>query len=120
MKIAITATENNLEADVDPRFGRASYFILVDSDTMKFEAIENLQNINAQQGAGIQAGKTIINNDVDVLITGNCGPKAFNILNSNNVKIAIGAKGKVKDALKEYQNNKLEIAENASVEGHWV
>jgi len=120
MKIAITATGKDMESDVDPRFGRAKYFILLDSDTMAFETIENIQNLNAPQGAGIQAGKTIINNDAQVLITGNCGPKAFNILNSNNVKVAIRAKGKVKDAVKRYQNNELEIAQNASVEGHWV
>ena len=120
MKIAVTSEGNNLESKVDPRFGRAAYFIIIDPDTMAFEAIENSQNLNLPQGAGIQAGRTVVEQQVDVLLTGNCGPKAFQVLQSADVKIFTGATGQVKDALKQYQNNELKEAEEANVDGHWV
>jgi predicted Fe-Mo cluster-binding NifX family protein len=120
MKIAVTSTGKDLNSDLDPRFGRAAYFIIVDSETLEFEAIENTQNLNLPQGAGIQAGKTIVNSKAEVLITGNCGPKAFNVLNQAGIKIVTGAKGKVIDAVQQYKNNELKISEEANVEGHWV
>ena len=120
MNIAVTAEGKNLEAKVDPRFGRAAYFIIVDPETMTFEAVENSQNLNLPQGAGIQAGKTVVDQKVDVLLTGNCGPKAFQVLQSAGVKVMTGISGQVKDALEQFKNNALQEAENANVDGHWV
>jgi predicted Fe-Mo cluster-binding NifX family protein len=120
MRIAITSAGRELDSDLDPRFGRAEYFILVDPATMAFEVVENAQNINLPQGAGIQAGKTIVEHDVDVLITGHCGPKAFKVLQSAGVKIMTGASGKVADAIAQFNNGELETAAEADVEGHWV
>jgi predicted Fe-Mo cluster-binding NifX family protein len=120
VKIAISSEGNTLESKVDPRFGRASYFIVVDPETMAFDAVENSQNLNLPQGAGIQAGKTVVDQNVDVLITGNCGPKAFKVLQSAGVRIFTGADGQVKEALLQYQNSELMEAEEANVEGHWV
>lgn len=120
MKIAITSTGKSLSADMDPRFGRANYFVIVDPDSMDFEVVENSQNLNRPQGAGIQAGKTVVDQQVELLITGNCGPKAFDVLNQAGVTIMTGASGTVEDAITSYRNGELEAANSPNVEGHWV
>lgn len=120
MKICLTSAGKDLSSDLDPRFGRAANFIIADSETMAFEVVENVQNLNLPQGAGIQAAKTIVDNKADVLITGNCGPKAFKVLKAAGVKVMIGAKGQLKDVISQYQRGELETAQEANVEGHWV
>jgi predicted Fe-Mo cluster-binding NifX family protein len=120
MKLAISSTGKNLDSNLDPRFGRAAYFIIVDAETMDFEVVGNTQNLNLPQGAGIQAGKTITDHHVDALITGHCGPKAFKVLQSAGVKIFTGAGGKVTDALEQFKKGELAAASEADVEGHWV
>lgn len=120
MKIAITSQGKDLDAAVDPRFGRTANFILVDTETNAFEVIENKQNLNLPQGAGIQAGKTIVDHKAEAVITGNCGPKAFNVLSAAGVKVFIGAKGTVKESIARYQNGELQAADNPNVEGHWM
>jgi len=120
MKIAVSSFGKDMQSQLDPRFGRASYFIIVDPETMAHAALENKQNINLPQGAGIQAAKTIVDNKADVVITGHCGPKAFKVLQSAGVKLLIGATGNVADALQQYKNGELQAADEADVEGHWV
>jgi len=120
MKLAITSTGKELGSNLDPRFGRAAYFIIVDPETMVFEVVENSQNLNLPQGAGIQAGKTIVDNHVDALITGHCGPKAFKVLQKAGAKIMTGAGGTVRDAIAQFNNGELEISSESDVEGHWV
>ena len=119
MKIAITSQGNTLNASVDPRFGRAKYFIIFDTDADKFTVKNNSQNLNAAQGAGIQAAQNVIDTGVKAVITGHCGPKAFQVLSAGNIKIATGAKGTVQDAINDFKNDKLEIADSADVQGHW-
>ncbi len=120
MKIAVTSQGKDLNSDIDPRFGRSAYFIIIDPDTMEYESVDNIQNLDLPQGAGIQAGKTIIDKNADALITGNCGPKAFTVLDKAGVKIITGAKGRVTDAVQQYKNGELETAHSANVDGHWV
>ena len=120
MKLSITSTGKKLDSNLDPRFGRAAYFIIVDPETMAFEVVENSQNLNLPQGAGIQAGKTIVDNHVDVLITGHCGPKAFKVLQKAGVKVVTGAGGTVSEAITQFKDGELEISAEADVEGHWV
>lgn len=120
MRIAITSTGRELDSNLDSRFGRAEYFIIVDPETMAFEVVENSQNFNLPQGAGIQAGKTVADHKVDALITGHCGPKAFKVLQSAGVKIMTGASGKIVDAIAQFKNGELEAATEADVDGHWV
>ncbi|MBT8368295.1 MAG: NifB/NifX family molybdenum-iron cluster-binding protein [Deltaproteobacteria bacterium] len=120
MKLAITSTGNEIDSNLDPRFGRAAYFIIVDPETLAFEVVENSQNLNLSQGAGIQAGKTIVDHQVDVLVTGHCGPKAFKVLQQAGVKVVTGAGGTVTDAIEKFNNGELEISAEADVEGHWV
>ena len=120
MKLSITSTGKELDSNLDPRFGRAAYFIMVDPKTMAFEVVENSQNLNLSWGAGIQASKTIVDNQVDVLITGHCGPKAFKVLQKAGVKLMTGAGGRVTDAVAQFITGKLEILAEADVEAHWV
>jgi predicted Fe-Mo cluster-binding NifX family protein len=105
---------------MDPRFGRAKYFIVVDPKTLEYEAVENQQNLSLPQGAGIQAATTISNQKADVLISGNCGPKAFKVLNAAGIKVVTGAKGRVIDAITQYKNGQLETVDGPNVEGHWA
>jgi len=120
MKIAVTSTGNELISDVDPRFGRAKYFIVVDPKTLEYDVVENKQNLYSAHGAGIQAAKTLVDQKVDVLISGNCGPKAFDVLNVAGSKVVTSAKGRVIDAIIQYKNGELQTVDAPNVEGHWV
>jgi len=117
MKICVTATAGDLNAQVDPRFGRCQYFVFVDSDTMTFEAMAN-EAIAASGGAGIQAAQTVVNKGVDVLISGNIGPNAFQVLSTAGVKIATGAYGTVKEAVEMYKNGRLSETGISTVTAH--
>lgn len=119
MKIAITSSGNELDSQIDLRFGRAAGFIIYDTETEEFNYIDNQQNLNAMQGAGIQAAQNVVNKNIDAVITGNCGPKAFATLSAAEVKIYIGAEGSIKDAIDKFKNNELQEAKSANVEGHW-
>ena len=120
MKVAITATGADLDAKVDPRFGRAALFILYDVEEDSFTTVDNTQNLNAAQGAGIQAGQNIAGSGVSALITGNCGPKAFQVLQSSGIKVYIGAVGTVKEAIEDFKEGRLKTADSPNVEGHWM
>jgi len=121
MKIAISSTGKDLESNVDSRFGRASGFIIYDLNDDSFEFVDNVQNLESAQGAGIQAAQTIINQpDVASMITGHCGPKAFKLLSMANIKIFTGANCNIKEAVDKYKNNELEESKEADVEGHWI
>jgi predicted Fe-Mo cluster-binding NifX family protein len=120
MKIAVTSAGKELTSAIDPRFGRAAYFILVDPESMEYQVVDNKQNFDLPQGAGIQAGKTIVDSHADVLITGNCGPKAFRVLEQAGIKVITAAEGMVKDAVMQYKNGELKPARGANVEGHWA
>ncbi|MBF0120659.1 MAG: NifB/NifX family molybdenum-iron cluster-binding protein [Desulfobacterales bacterium] len=120
MNIAVTSTGKDLKSEIDPRFGRTSYFIVVNPETMQFKVIENEQNLNLPQGAGIQAGKNMVDNKIDLVITGNCGPKAFKVLDKSGIKVITGVSGLVIDAVLNYKNGKLKHSQGPNVEGHWV
>lgn len=120
MKIAITATGNELSSEMDSRFGRARWFNIVDTETGSLAtAVENVQNVNAVQGAGIQAAQRIASLDVDAVVTGNVGPKAFRTLTAAEVKIFLCQDGTVAGALEAFLSDRLEPADGANVEGHW-
>ena len=119
MKIAVTATGTDLDSKVDPRFGRAAYILIVDSETFNFEVVDNKENVNALKGAGIQAAKTVSEKDAEVLLTGFCGPNAFETLEAVNIGVANNAEGSVKDAVKAYLDGKLPLSDKANVEGQW-
>jgi predicted Fe-Mo cluster-binding NifX family protein len=119
MKVVVTAQDRNLDSPVDPRFGRARYFLLVDTETGDFTAHDNVQNLNAPQGAGIQAGQAVVQLGAKAVLTGNVGPKAFATLQAGQVAIYPGAAGTVRQTLEEFRSGRLQAAEKANVQGHW-
>ena len=120
MKIAVTAQDNDLSSEIDLRFGRAKWFIIIDSETGEFEAHNNELNLNAAQGAGIQTGQNIVNLGVEAVITGNVGPNAFRTLNATGVKIFLAEKQTVSEAVELFKAGQLKEVNQANVEGHWV
>ncbi|MBN1257590.1 MAG: NifB/NifX family molybdenum-iron cluster-binding protein [Planctomycetes bacterium] len=120
MKIAITASGETLDSPVDPRFGRAKYFIVVDSETGDYRTVDNAQNLNAAQGAGIQAAENVVHLGAECVLTGNCGPKAFRAMQAAGVKIIIGVEGSVSGVLEKFKAGEYQTADASNVEGHWL
>ncbi len=119
MKIAVTAKGTDLDSHVDPRFGRAAYILIVDTFSFGIEVLDNSENVNAFKGAGIQAAAMESDKGASVLLTGFCGPNAFKTLKAAGVKVANDITGSVRDAVKAFNEGKLNFAENANVDGHW-
>ncbi|MFC1582418.1 NifB/NifX family molybdenum-iron cluster-binding protein [Planctomycetota bacterium] len=119
MRVVITSQGDTMDSPVDPRFGRAQGFIVTDENGDEVEYVDNMQNLNAASGAGIQAAQNIVGKEAEVLLTGSVGPKAYSVLSSAKVKVFIGASGTVQEALDKYSNGELEEANSANVEGHW-
>jgi len=120
MKVAVSSQGPLLESAVDQRFGRAAWFIVADTETGAFSAVENAQNLNAAQGAGIQSASTVANQGVEAVLTGHCGPKAFRVLESAGVRLYLGVQGRVSEALEQLKAGALKEAAKADVEGHWA
>ena len=118
MKIAITATGPTLDAEVDPRFGRCQYFIIADTETMQFEAMDN-SSATAAGGAGISAGQAIAGKGVQAVLTGNCGPNAHQVLSSSGIQIITGVSGKIKDAIDGYKSGKFQASAQPNVPDHF-
>lgn len=118
MKLCITSRGNNLESQMDPRFGRCSYFVFVDPDTMDFEAMENT-HAQSGGGAGIQSGQLMSEKGVDAVLTGNVGPNAFQTLNAASIHVITGVTGTLKDAIFKYKNGDLKPVRNPTVDSHF-
>lgn len=114
MKICITSQSDNLDAEVDPRFGRANYFLIIDTDNMEKEFIRN-PYIQARGGAGIQAAQLVANKNVETVITGNIGPSSFQVLKEAGLDIISGVSGKVKTAIETYNKGKFQSIDNPTV-----
>ncbi|MBN2686259.1 MAG: NifB/NifX family molybdenum-iron cluster-binding protein [Pontiellaceae bacterium] len=119
MRIAVTTAGNDLSAAVDSRFGRSPHFLILDTETGSFGIKENTQNLNAAQGAGIQSAMNLCEENVDCVITGNCGPKAYATLNAAKVEVYIGVDCTVGEAIEKLKRGELKQADSANVEGHW-
>jgi predicted Fe-Mo cluster-binding NifX family protein len=119
MKICVSATAGSLDAQVDPRFGRCPYFVIVDSETMKFETVANTAS-GAMGGAGIQAAQTVASKGVQAVLTGNVGPNAFQALSAAGIKIVTDALGTVKEVVERYKRGELKGETSApTVRGHF-
>ena len=117
MKIAVSSTGTDLNAQVDPRFGRCQYFIVVDLDTLEFEVLENSGAMSGG-GAGIATGQFIAGKGVGAILTGNCGPNAFNVLEAAGIKVMTGVSGTVQDAVERYKSGKYQASSQANVAPH--
>jgi len=120
VKVAFTTSEENLDAPFETRFGRAPKFLVYDLETEAFSMIDNQQNVNASQGAGIQAATTVARAGVSVLVSGHCGPKAFRVLSAAGIRIFTASAVTVREALDQYRAGKLAESSSADVEGHWM
>jgi predicted Fe-Mo cluster-binding NifX family protein len=118
MKIAVSATGPSMDAEIDPRFGRCQYFIIVDPSSMAFEALENSSAMEAG-GAGIAAAQNIAGRGVEAVLTGNCGPNAYQVLSTAGIKVITGLSGKIKDAVEDYRSGKLKASSQPNVATHF-
>ena len=115
MKIAITSTGPDLDSTVDERFGRARYLLVMDLETGNFESVDNMANMEAMQGAGVQASHEIVERGVDWLLTGHVGPKAFQALSTAGVSMGVGASGTVQETLDRFRAGAFKPAEAVDV-----
>ncbi|MBN1472537.1 MAG: NifB/NifX family molybdenum-iron cluster-binding protein [Syntrophaceae bacterium] len=121
MKIALTTSGDDLNAPLDSRFGRAPKFLIYDMETNTFDLVDNAQNLNAAQGAGIQSAQNVAQLGVKAVITGHCGPNAFRVLQAAKIKIYnTTAVATLAEAIEQYRQGKLTDASSADVNGHWV
>lgn len=119
MKIAFTTSGDSLSAPLDERFGRAPKFLVYDTGDEAISIVDNEQNLNAAQGAGIQSAETVVKTGAKAVVTGNCGPKAYRVLSAAGIKVFNANAKTVADALSQYRSGSLIEANAANVEGHW-
>ncbi len=107
MKVAVSSTGESLDAQTDPRFGRCPYFVIVDSETMKFETAANTAS-GAMGGAGIQAAQLVANRGVKAVLTGSIGPNAFQALSSAGISVITGVFGTVREVVEKFKSGQLQ------------
>lgn len=118
MKIAISTTGNNLDAEVELRFGRARSFLLFDTETQDFSLLDNSEQVNAMQGAGVKTAQNIVTAGAEALISGHCGPKAMQVLNAKKIAVYVSEKSIISAAISKLQAGLLEQITTADVAGH--
>lgn len=119
MKVIVTSQGKELSSDIDPRFGRAGWLLLVDTQTGVSEAHDNTVNLNIAQGAGIQTGQNVANLGAEAVITGNIGPNAFRTLSAADVKVYLSQAKTVQQAVEDLKAGRLDEVKQPNVQGHW-
>jgi predicted Fe-Mo cluster-binding NifX family protein len=119
MRIAVSCQGPDLASVVDPRFGRAAHFIVYDTDSESCYTVNNSDNAGAAQGAGIQAAQVLAQRSVDVVVSGNMGPKAFEALRAAGIQMIAWDKGTVSEAIELVRNGQLQPLDSANARGHW-
>ena len=117
MKVAITATGPSLDAAMDPRFGRCACFVIVETDDMSFEAIGNA-NGSLGGGAGIQSAQLMAQKGAKAVLTGNCGPNAYETLSAAGIDVVVGCSGTVFEVVGRFQSGQLRAALAPNVASH--
>jgi predicted Fe-Mo cluster-binding NifX family protein len=118
MKVAVSAQGKDMNAMVDPRLGRAQQFLIVDTESLAYEALDN-PNVRAAGGAGIQTAQFLASKGVQAVITGNCGPNAFATFQAAGIQVYIGASGTIHHVLEQYKKGQLQLAAQPNVSGHF-
>ena len=118
MKVAVSAGKKNLDTPVDPRFGRCAFFIVVDTENMNFEAVDN-ENAALSGGAGIQVAQFLASKGAEAIITGNIGPNAVNVLSAAGIEMVTGQTGTIRQAVDDYKKGKLKGTSEATVSDHY-
>ena len=116
MKVAVSAAGKNLESTVDERFGRCRYFIILETDDMSYQVIENT-NADLSTSAGIQSASLVASKGVEAVITGNCGPKAMQVFAATTIKVIIGQHGMIKDVVEKFKKGDLTPSTHGNVPG---
>ncbi|HSQ41932.1 MAG TPA: NifB/NifX family molybdenum-iron cluster-binding protein [Fibrobacteraceae bacterium] len=118
-RVAFSATQAGLDASLDPRFGRCSCWVILDLESGAVELLNNTDNKGAEQGAGIQAAQTVLGANVQALVTGHCGPKAFRVLQAAGVAVYCAEEGTVRQAAERLQAGQLPQLSQPDVASHW-
>lgn len=118
MRIAVTAQQPSLDAAVDPRFGRCPCFVVVETETLDFEVLEN-PNVMLGGGAGIQSSQLMAEKGVQCVLTGNCGPNAYQTLSAVGIQVIVGCSGVVRDVVEQFKANRLRSADVPNVASHF-
>jgi len=116
LKVCLSSTSNNLDAQLDPKLGRCAYLLIVDAETLNFEAIPNTA-VDANSGAGIQVAQTIANKGAKLVLTGNVGPNAFKALSATGIDV-LTASGTVREVLEAFKRGELKKVGAPTVSGH--
>ena len=119
MKVCVTSQGPDLASDVDPRFGRARFFVIYDDEADTSEVIDNEQNVNAGGGAGVQSATDIAARNCEWVLSGHVGPKAFSVLQAAGIKVATGVSGAVADVLKQFREGAVQETAAADVRSRW-
>jgi predicted Fe-Mo cluster-binding NifX family protein len=117
MKVAVSSSGKDLNAQLDPRFGRCRYFLIIETDNMKVEAFAN-ENASLGGGAGIQSAQFVASKGAQSVITGNCGPNAMQTFAAAGVQVYVGQAGTIKDIVNKYKNGELTPASQANAPSH--
>jgi len=117
VKICVTSKGRTLDSQVDPRFGRCAFFIVLETETLEFEAIENAQ-LEAAGGAGVQSGQLMAEKKVQAVLTGNAGPNAYQTLQAAGIEVVAGVSGTVQDAVDGYKAGRFSAAKGPTVKSH--
>ena len=120
VKVVVTSTGTNTDSRVEPRFGRAPYFLLVDTESGEATALNNAGGVEAVQGAGVQAAEAVSRSGAECLVTGHCGPKAYRALAAAGIAVYTGASGTISEAVEQLRTGTLERADGPTVAGHWA
>ncbi len=118
MKVAVSSSGKDLDSQVDPRFGRCAYFIIVETEDMSFDAFDN-ENLALGGGAGIQSAQFVASKGAKALITGNCGPNAVQTLSVSQIEIFVGNSGTVREVVEKYTSGDIKSSSNANVADHY-
>jgi len=118
MKVAVSSSGKDISSRIDPRFGRCNYFLIVDTETMAFEAVKNTAAGSAH-GAGVQAAQLVASEGVSVVLTGNVGPNAYGALTASSVEVVTGLAGRVEDAVNRFKRGELKAVSKPTVMGHF-
>ena len=118
MKVAVSSNGEDLNAQLDPRFGRCAYFLVVNPEDMSFEAFNN-ESAAQGSGAGIQAAQFLASQGVEAVIRGNCGPNAVQTLSAAGVELFGGQTGTVREVVERFKNGHLKPTSEATVDSHF-
>ena len=118
MKICVTSLGDSLDSEMDSRFGRCKYFLIIDTDSMDVKSISN-DSLMASGGAGIQAAQMVAKTGADTVSTGNVGPNAFQTLKAAGIKVITGVNASIKDVVDKFNRGELREIEAPSVGSHF-